>query len=216
MVVFFNKPSDISHLKVFGCKVYFLDNHKSYKADPNSKPGIFLGHCYSDDSVTYRVLDFNTKNIVSVYDVYFDEDIPESFNTPFYNDKFVMSIYDNHHAVEREATTSDISNNQSKNNNNNMDDNNNNKDNNSESMYININKDNQTQVNLPNDNKIHQPNTQNSNNEKPVETPVMPNTNSETHSKRKRSHNDEKMKIIIIILTIKILIDLLIINVMNT
>jgi len=40
--LFFNKPVDISHFKVFGCKAFFFNNHKSNKFENNSKQGIFL------------------------------------------------------------------------------------------------------------------------------------------------------------------------------
>ena len=45
--VFFNQPIDISHIRVFGCRVYFYNNHKKNKFENNSKPGIFLGYKYS-------------------------------------------------------------------------------------------------------------------------------------------------------------------------
>ncbi|OUM69824.1 hypothetical protein PIROE2DRAFT_37880, partial [Piromyces sp. E2] len=39
--IFFNKPIDISNLKVFGCKVAFLNNYKNDKYQDNAKQGKF-------------------------------------------------------------------------------------------------------------------------------------------------------------------------------
>ena len=55
--VFFNKPIDISHLRVFGCRVYFYNNHKKNKFENNSKPGIFHGYA-SDSTVLYQLETF--------------------------------------------------------------------------------------------------------------------------------------------------------------
>jgi hypothetical protein len=68
--VFFNKKIDISKLKVFGCKVFFLKRYKQGKFENNTKPGIFLG--YSSDSPGYRVLDITSKTIIIVRDAYFN------------------------------------------------------------------------------------------------------------------------------------------------
>jgi len=40
----FKKPADITHLKVFGCKTLFYNNHKTNKFENNSKPSIFVGY----------------------------------------------------------------------------------------------------------------------------------------------------------------------------
>ena len=79
--VFFNQPIDISHIRVFGCRVYFYNNHKKYKFENNSKPGIFLG--YASDSTSYSILDLSSNCIVSARDVYFLENIPGTINTTF-------------------------------------------------------------------------------------------------------------------------------------
>ena len=60
--VFFNKPVDISYLKVFGCKVFFYNNRKTNKFDNNTKPGIFLG--YANDFLGYKILDISTNSII--------------------------------------------------------------------------------------------------------------------------------------------------------
>ena len=72
--LFFNKPVDISHFKVFGCKAFFFNNHKTNKFENNSKQGIFLG--YPENSSGYRILDISTNSIITARDVYFMEDIP--------------------------------------------------------------------------------------------------------------------------------------------
>jgi len=83
--LFFNKSVDISHLKVFGCKALFYNNHKTNKFDNNSKPDIFLG--YANDSIGYKILDISTNSIVTSRDVYFMEDMSGSINTTFFCDK---------------------------------------------------------------------------------------------------------------------------------
>jgi len=70
---FFNKLSDISNLKVFGCKVAFFNNYKKEKYENNAKQGIFLG--YSNDSTGYRILDLDT----TVRDVYFFENLTRHY-----------------------------------------------------------------------------------------------------------------------------------------
>eukprot|EP00833_Pecoramyces_ruminatium_P016099 jgi/Orpsp1_1/1190131/evm.model.d7180000076770.1 len=90
--LFFNKPVNINHLKVFGCKVYFKNFHKTNKFDNNSKPGIFLG--YSSNSTGYRVLDLSTNKVTTVRDLYFMEQIPGTLNTKFFSNKFITSIID--------------------------------------------------------------------------------------------------------------------------
>ena len=89
--LFFNKSVDIiSHLKVFGCKAFFYNNHKTNKFDNNSKPGIFLG--YAPDSLGYKILDISTNSIVTSREVYFMEDMPGTINTTFFCDKYIDSI----------------------------------------------------------------------------------------------------------------------------
>ena len=90
--LFFNKPVDIAHLKVFGCKAFFYNNHKSNKFENNSKPGIFLG--YAGDSLGYKILDVSTNSIITDRDVYFLEDMPGTIYTTFFCNKYIDSIID--------------------------------------------------------------------------------------------------------------------------
>ena len=81
--VFFNKKIDISKLKVFGCKVYFLNRYRQGKFENNTKPGIFLR--YSSDSPGYCVLDITSKSIIIIHDVYFNESTLGSLGTSFFH-----------------------------------------------------------------------------------------------------------------------------------
>eukprot|EP00833_Pecoramyces_ruminatium_P016113 jgi/Orpsp1_1/1190145/evm.model.d7180000076896.1 len=128
--IFFNKVSDISHLKVFGCKVAFLDNYKKNKLDDNAKQGIFLG--YSKDSTGYRILDLNTNSIITAREVYFIENLPGTIHTPFFSNDVIESFFDStvspdsiNFPIEGETNTnsnnSNISNNNTSNNNDNSD-----------------------------------------------------------------------------------------------
>jgi len=139
--LFFHKPVDISHLKVFGCRVYFFNNHKSNKFENNSKPGIFLG--YSNNSTGYRVLDISTKSIITVRDAYFIEDIPGTLQTPLFSSKIIDSFFDTSNLpIEGEVVNNNKNNNQlinSSNNNNNTINNNNNNNNNENNINNNEN-----------------------------------------------------------------------------
>ena len=66
------KPN-ISHLHVFGCKCFVLNNGKDNlgKFDAKSDEGIFLG--YSLQSKTYRIYNKRTMNIEESIHVTFDE-----------------------------------------------------------------------------------------------------------------------------------------------
>jgi len=89
--LFFNKKCDFSYLKVFGCKVYFYDNHKKGKFTDNAKPGIFLG--YPANSLGYRVLDIETNSIITIRDGYFIEHLPGTVRTTFYSDEVIQYLF---------------------------------------------------------------------------------------------------------------------------
>lgn len=42
--VFFGKPTDVTHLKVFGCLCYSTVLKPSHKFAPRAKPAVFLGY----------------------------------------------------------------------------------------------------------------------------------------------------------------------------
>eukprot|EP00833_Pecoramyces_ruminatium_P000911 jgi/Orpsp1_1/1174943/evm.model.c7180000052037.1 len=100
--IFFNKISDISHLKVFGCKVAFFNNYKRDKFDNNAKQGIFMG--YSSDSTGYRILDLETNYIITARDVYFFENLPGSINTPFFTNEMIITLLDSPSPIEGEKS----------------------------------------------------------------------------------------------------------------
>ena len=89
--LFFNKPVDISHSRVFSCKAFFFNNHKTNKFENNSKQGIFFG--YLENSSGYRILDIFTSSIITARDVYFMEDIPGTIDTSFFSSKTIDSIF---------------------------------------------------------------------------------------------------------------------------
>ena len=134
--VFFSKPVDISHLKVFGCRVYFYNKYKKNKLENNTKPGIFLG--YASDSTVYKILDISTNSIISVRDVYFMKNIPGSIETTFLSNNYVDSLFDfDNSQIEWEYSNNNANNNNSQfMNNQNL---NNNLNNNSNTKNININ-----------------------------------------------------------------------------
>jgi len=67
--LFFNIPVDIAHLKVFGCKALFYNNHKFNIFENNSKPGILLG--YASVFFGYKILDISINSFITARDVYF-------------------------------------------------------------------------------------------------------------------------------------------------
>jgi len=69
MNYFSTNPVNIAHHKVFGCKAFFYNNHKSNKFENNSKPGIFFG--YASDSLGYKILDVSSNSTITDRDVYF-------------------------------------------------------------------------------------------------------------------------------------------------
>jgi len=108
--VFFKKPSDISNLRVFGCKVAFLNNYKKDKLDNNAKQGIFVG--YSNNSTGYRILDLETNSIITARDVYFFESLPGTINTPFFSNDLIKTFFDSStSSIEGERTVNDNNNN---------------------------------------------------------------------------------------------------------
>lgn len=70
---YFRKPS-ISHLKVFGCKVYRLIRKelRETKYHPVSAEGVLVG--YEHDNFNYLIFDLKTKKLVTSHDVTFVED----------------------------------------------------------------------------------------------------------------------------------------------
>jgi hypothetical protein len=67
-----NKPS-VSHMKPFGCPVYFMIPDKlRKKLEPKVRTGIFLG--YSDETKGYRVWDNQKTQVVISHDITFDEE----------------------------------------------------------------------------------------------------------------------------------------------
>jgi len=80
--VFSNRPVNITHLRVFGCKALLYNNHISNKFENNSKSKIFLG--YASDYLDNKTLDLSTNSIISIRDVYFMEYMPGTINIPFF------------------------------------------------------------------------------------------------------------------------------------
>ena len=110
--VFYNKPVDISNLKVFGCKVAFLNNYKKDKFDNNAKQGIFIG--YSTDSTGYRIIDLDTNSTITARDVYFFENLPGTINTPFFSEKIIDTLLDSPTPPIEGERTNNVSNSISK------------------------------------------------------------------------------------------------------
>ena len=73
--IFYRTKVDYSHLRVFGCRVFFYIP-KSFRAkfDNNTLPGIFLG--YNINPPAYKILDITNNKIVLARSVAFFEDIP--------------------------------------------------------------------------------------------------------------------------------------------
>ena len=70
---FFGKKPEVSHLRIFGCRVYIhVPKEKITKLDPSRKKGIFVG--YSESSKAYRIYFLGYKKIDIRKDVTFDED----------------------------------------------------------------------------------------------------------------------------------------------
>jgi len=88
--LFFHRVLDISHLKIFGCKAFFYNNHKFNKFNNNTKPGIFLG--YASDSLGYKIFNTFTNSIVTSRHTWFMEDIPGTINTTFFCDNYIDSF----------------------------------------------------------------------------------------------------------------------------
>eukprot|EP00833_Pecoramyces_ruminatium_P017169 jgi/Orpsp1_1/1191201/evm.model.d7180000084092.1 len=184
--VFFNKPVDITHLRVFGCKVYFKNFHKTNKMDNNTKPGIFLG--YSSDSTGYRVLDLSTNHVTTARDLYFMEQIPGTLNTSFYSNEFISSIIDTPDLVIEGEESMNTDNNPISNNDftNNSNNNSNNFNNNNNNLNNSNNNDNQLQ-NLTNYNNRNSDNNNNNYNN-------YNNNNNNNNNKNNNNDNDENDK----------------------
>lgn len=72
--LFYDKKIDISNLKTFGCRVYYLiDKSKRSKWDDNSSEGFFVG--LDDNSKGYRVYDRKLRKIAVKHDVKFHENV---------------------------------------------------------------------------------------------------------------------------------------------
>ena len=214
--VFFNKLVDISHLKVFGCRVYFYNNHKKNKLDNNTKPGIFLG--YASDSTGYKILDITTNSIISARDVYFMENIPGSIETTFLSNDSVDSLFNfdnsqiqgehsdnNSQFMNNQNLNNNLNNNNSNTKNINMKYSNNNNfettDNNNNTDTTDNNKNNITnKQNTIENNENNNKNNNNINTDDNNQIKLNSNDNSETNSnnnKRKfinENNNDNKNK----------------------
>lgn len=71
--VWTGRKTDLSHLKVFGCKVYMhIPDQKRTKWDPKSKELIFVGYC--EESKGYRLIDPSNGELHRARDVVFFED----------------------------------------------------------------------------------------------------------------------------------------------
>src|ERR1044071_5638434 len=71
--LFKGRTPNISHLRVFGCQCFVLNNGKDNlgKFDPRSDEGIFLG--YSHRSSAYKVFNKRTKKVKESVHVEFNE-----------------------------------------------------------------------------------------------------------------------------------------------
>ena len=68
-----NKPN-VSHLRIFGCPVYFhIPKEKRTKLEPSGKKGIFVG--YSKSAKAYRIYVLGQRHIELSRDVIFEEDL---------------------------------------------------------------------------------------------------------------------------------------------
>lgn len=72
------KKPNVSHLRVFGCKCFILNNGKDKlgKFDAKADDGIFLG--YSCNSKTYGVFNKMTLVVEEFIHVAFDETLPQA------------------------------------------------------------------------------------------------------------------------------------------
>ena len=70
--IYKGRKPNISHLMVFGCKCFVLNNGKELlgKFDAKADEGLFLG--YSSTSKTYRVLNNNSLKVEEFVHVVFD------------------------------------------------------------------------------------------------------------------------------------------------
>ncbi len=66
------RKSDVSHLRVFGCKAFaHIPNEKRSKLESKSMPCVFLGYC--EGTKAYRLMCVETKRIIKSRDVVFLE-----------------------------------------------------------------------------------------------------------------------------------------------
>jgi len=73
--LFYNKPSNLKYIKVFGCRAYFKDFSKDkMKFKNNAIKGVFLG--FNTESYCYIVMDYKNLKIHYVREVVFDESTP--------------------------------------------------------------------------------------------------------------------------------------------
>ena len=73
--VFSGKKLDVSHLRVFGCPVYFhVLKEKRSKLDASGKKGMFVG--YNETSKEYIIYVPGQRKVEIFHDVTFDEDVP--------------------------------------------------------------------------------------------------------------------------------------------
>jgi transposase InsO family protein len=61
----------VSHLRVFGCRMFDTELGHIDKLDDRSTPGVFIG--YAEGSKAYRILDPGTQRVRTTRDVVFDE-----------------------------------------------------------------------------------------------------------------------------------------------
>lgn len=95
--IVWNQTPEYSHMKVFGCLVYFKNtNMKGDKFEEKGKPGVFLG--YPTGTKGYKVYDIENKRITVSRDVLFCE---ESF--PFKNIKIDENYNDEHHVKNQDC-----------------------------------------------------------------------------------------------------------------
>jgi hypothetical protein len=71
--MFTEKKPEVSHLKIFGCPVFFhIPKEKRNKLDPSRKKRIFVGYC--EVSKAFRIYILGQQHIEISRDVTFDED----------------------------------------------------------------------------------------------------------------------------------------------
>src|SRR5690606_40399250 len=72
--IFKGKTPNLSHINVFGCLCYILNDIENLgKFDANSDVGMFLG--YSTNSFTYKVFNQRTKFVGDNLNVVFDDSV---------------------------------------------------------------------------------------------------------------------------------------------